>query len=130
MKHSLLTLWQLPQILIGKFLLLIYKKDIETTEELKDITYYFIKGFRGGISLGTIILVNARYIYGYNNTLKHEYGHTIQSKKLGWLYLLVIGIPSAIWAALYGPIIKREGNKYYTFYTEKWADKLGEVIRE
>lgn len=130
MKKFLLTLWQAPQILVGYIILLFVHSEVEVKENVKNITYYFTKGFRGGISLGTIIILNARYIYNYPNTLKHEYGHTRQSLYLGWLYLIVIGIPSIIWAAMYGTIIKREGNKYYTFYTEKWADKLGGVVRE
>lgn len=133
MKQFLLMLWQAPQVCVGYIILLFYKlfypDRIKDTDKLKDITYYFISGFRGGVSLGTIILLNQRYIYD-TTTLKHEYGHTIQSKYLGWLYLLIIGIPSAIWAWLYGPIVKPAKNKYYKFYTEKWADKLGKVIRE
>ena len=65
----------------------------------------------------------------YELTVRHEHGHQIQSKILGPLYLLVIGIPSLIWAWLYGPVIKYTRNGYYRFYTEKWADKLGEVKR-
>ena len=48
---------------------------------------------------------------------------------LGWLYLFVIGIPSLAWAILYGTIIKPSTNGYYKFYTEKWADRLGNVER-
>ena len=61
--------------------------------------------------------------------IMHEYGHTLQSKMLGPLYLIVIGLPSLIWAWLYGPVIPWSKNGYYVFYTEKWAEKLGEVKR-
>lgn len=58
----------------------------------------------------------------------HEYGHTIQSLMLGPLYLVVIGIPSLLWCSL--PCCKKkrknEHISYYSFYTEKWADRLGE----
>ena len=61
---------------------------------------------------------------------KHEYGHCRQSEYLGWLYLIVIGIPSLIWCLCYNAE-KRGGLKdYYKFYTEAWADKLGGVIRD
>lgn len=60
----------------------------------------------------------------------HEYGHTIQSLLLGPLFLPVIGIPSCLWANL--PGLKRYRKKhqisYYSFYTEKWANHLGERI--
>lgn len=59
-------------------------------------------------------------------TMVHEYGHTIQSLILGPLYLIVIGIPSSIWAATFN----NKDNKisYYSFYTEKWANHLGEKV--
>ena len=62
--------------------------------------------------------------------LIHEYGHTIQSLILGPLYLIVIGIPSTLWGFL--PFLnkkrKSEGISYFSFYTEKWANHLGEKI--
>ena len=81
---------------------------------------------RGGISLGKYIIVNQ---FARDNTVYHELGHCRQSMYLGWLYLIVIGIPSIVWAGLYGSIIKPTTNGYYKFYTEKWADKLGNVQR-
>ena len=80
----------------------------------------------GGISLGNTIIVYQED----ENVVKHEYGHQIQSMYLGPLYLIVIGLPSIIWAGLiYGHIVPRKPNGYYKFYTESWADKLGGVIR-
>ena len=76
---------------------------------------------RGGVSLGKYIIVNQ---WMPTKEIMHEYGHCRQSKYLGPLYLLVIGIPSLIWA-----IFGKRGDAYYTFYTEKWADKLGGVDR-
>lgn len=60
--------------------------------------------------------------------LIHEYGHTIQSLLLGPLYLVVIGVPSVLWCFLPWCKKKRENEQisYYSFYTEKWADRLGE----
>ena len=65
--------------------------------------------------------------------LVHEYGHTIQSALLGWLYLPVIVLPSVLWFSL--PALRRYRKKhrrsYYAFYTERWANRLGErVCRE
>lgn len=62
--------------------------------------------------------------------LVHEYGHTIQSLILGPLYLPVIGIPSVVWfnnPALAGKR-RRENLSYYAFYTERWANHLGELV--
>ena len=62
---------------------------------------------------------------------KHEaIGHGTQSRWLGPLYLIVIGLPSIIWAALYGTkMFPYTKNGYYKFYTERWADKLGNIER-
>lgn len=123
MKNVLLYLWQIPQNIIGLLFLLFIKG--EEKHKLGDIKYYFSWGFPGGITLGKYIIIGTTD----ENTVKHEYGHTIQSKYLGPLYLIVIGIPSLIWATLYGWVIKPTHNGYYRFYTEKWADKLGGVKR-
>lgn len=62
--------------------------------------------------------------------LVHEYGHTIQSLILGPLYLIVIGIPSTLWGFLpyYNKKRKDEGLSYFSFFTEKWANTLGEKV--
>ena len=64
------------------------------------------------------------------HTAEHEYGHSIQSAILGPLYLLVIGIPSLMWAAFGKRYRTKYGVSYYAFYTERWADKLGKVDRK
>ena len=44
-------------------------------------------------------------------------------------YLIIIGLPSLIWASIYGKLIPYTNNGYYKFYTEKRADRLGGVER-
>ena len=62
--------------------------------------------------------------------LVHEYGHTIQSMILGPLYLLLMGIPSTLWGFL--PCANRMRREkqvsYFAFFTEKWANTLGEWV--
>ena len=123
MRNTLLYIWQLPQNLIGLLLRIIYKGNDDNTN---GIIVRRSLNMRGGISLGKYIIVNQ---FARDNTIYHELGHCRQSMYLGWLYLLVIGIPSIVWAGLYGTIIKPTTNGYYKFYTEKWADKLGNVQR-
>lgn len=62
--------------------------------------------------------------------LVHEYGHTIQSLLLGPLYLLVIGIPSSYWGNSRRCIERRryEQLPYCAFFTERWANLLGEAV--
>ena len=82
----------------------------------------------GGVSLGMFIFVpgglgperEARL-------LAHEYGHTFQSALLGPLYLLVVGVPSYLWANL--PRNRRARAErhipYESRYPENWAEALG-----
>lgn len=64
----------------------------------------------------------------YKKTLVHEYGHTIQSLLLGPLYLIVIGIPSSVWAMAPYFVRMRIEKKisYFSLYTERWANRWGE----
>ena len=123
MKCLISYLWQLPQHLIALLLRLIYKgNDSEYNGCIVRRSVYL----RGGISLGKYIIVNQWF---KEIDIKHEYGHSVQSRYLGWLYLIVVGLPSLLWAIMYGRAIRLSYNGYYKFYTEKWADKLGGVNR-
>lgn len=66
----------------------------------------------------------------FDRTLVHEYGHTVQSIILGPLFLPIIALPSLLWCGLPAAIRYRKKNSvsYYSFYTEKWANYLGEKI--
>ena len=133
MRQVLMYLWQLPQHLLGLLLVWLYKPT--RLHKVGDVRFYFSHRMSGGISLGNYIIVNDGHYRKYfadswkRNTVKHEYGHSIQSLRLGWLYLFVIGLPSLIWALIYGVIIPKTHNGYYRFYTEKWADKLVNIKR-
>lgn len=115
-------LWQLPQNLLGLLFLLFIRG--EEKHYLNGIAFYYSKRFRGGISLGRYIILGDKL----EHSIKHEYGHCLQSKMLGPLYLIVVGLPSIIWAMLYGWLIQETKNGYYRFYTEKWANRLGGVV--
>lgn len=121
----LLYLWQLPQNLLGLLMLLFLKG--ETRHRLGGIRFYFLDTFPGGITLGEYIIVGTRQ----DITVRHEFGHVFQSRMLGPLYLIVIGLPSILHAWLSDRIgcCRRHQEGYYHFYTEKWADRLGGVER-
>ena len=120
---TLKYLWQLPQNIIGKIVLKITKAQPGCIYNGTEV-YTWSRG--GGISLGKYIFVPANANEDY---VKHEYGHSIQSKYLGWFYLLIIGLPSLLWAGLGKAYRKKHNVSYYSFYTEAWADKLGGVER-
>ena len=92
---------------------------------------YLVRSVDCGISLGTIIILSTIH---NETTLKHEYGHTKQSLIFGWLYLLVIGLPSISMNILSSILFKRGKPKfalnYYNRWPENWADKLGNVNRQ
>lgn len=117
---ALKYIWQLPQNLLGLIL-----KALFATDKVQEGVWHW--KLSGSISLGAYILLDR---FADNRTLMHEQGHQKQSLYLGWLYLIVIGLPSIIWAGLWGyiPSIRRRYS-YYSFYTELLADKLGNVTR-
>lgn len=123
-------IWELPQNLLGIVVKKIFKATPYTTYG-KTVVYSWKA--RGGLSLGEYIFVpfeNANpNAYGVQRYIAHEYGHTIQSKYLGWFYLLVIGLPSLIWCGCFNGYRAKHGISYYAFYTEKWADALVGIER-
>nr|DAG81700.1 MAG TPA: hypothetical protein [Caudoviricetes sp.] len=116
--------WTLPQQIIGFIGYLIFRKGLKHKQN--GVFIIEVPNKYGSISLGNFIFVS-----NANNetTIKHEYGHTRQSYMLGWFYLLVIGIPSIIWAGCFERYRKKHNISYYAFYTERWADRLGGVKR-
>ncbi|RUM94162.1 MAG: hypothetical protein DSZ28_04645 [Thiothrix sp.] len=83
----------------------------------------------GGISLGKYVFVARRGCSSQQRVrlIQHELGHARQSILLGPAYLLVIGIPSVIWATLRSAGFFKQ-RPYSWMYTEKWADRLAEGI--
>ena len=118
----LLWIWQAPQNVVGLVFRLIYGRP---NARFRGVPVVVSGRFPGGISLGRTIVVKRPFPDNFD-TLRHEYGHTRQSLYLGPFYLFIVGIPSLLWAWYWTPA---RGVSYYSFYTEKWADRLGGVIR-
>lgn len=115
-------MWQLPQNLCGVIYRGVIKKDI-ISQINSDSGYsvYLTKTNRGGVTLGEYIFVYQKYT-DLSRVVQHETGHVKQSRILGPLYLLVIGLPSIIHAGLHRFLCHNDN--YYHFFTEKWANKL------
>lgn len=116
-------IWQLPQNIIA----LIYLWYLTTHNMIPAIKTYkdrevYAKYSSGSIALGKYIFLSPT---ATESTLKHEYGHTMQSLILGPLYLIIIGIPSLLWAMYYNII--DPNISYYWFFTESSANKLGNI---
>ena len=124
-------IWGLPQNIFGlilySFCYIKSKKNPKASQgKINDSYYCSVPGNGSAISLGMFIIVFGIY-EDYTHLLKHEYGHSIQSKILGPLYFIIIGLPSIIWAGCFKGYRKTMHYSYYWFYTEKWANKLGGV---
>lgn len=89
----------------------------------RDAYVVHVQGHWGAISLSRFIFADDTYYQ--SNMIKHEYGHTIQSKLLLIFYIPLVGIPSLLWNHLFKRYRSRHKVSYYSFYTESWANRLG-----
>ena len=125
-RNLILFIWQLPQHIVAIIYfgyLVMMCKDLGVDSRYKQATVIPCI-MRGAVTLGNYVFVGLNS--EYRKTVKHELGHTIQSKILGPLYLIVIGIPSITYCGLRRLFPSLRKKNYYNFYTEKWANYLSE----
>lgn len=125
-RNLILFIWQLPQHIVALIYfvyLVMMCKDLGVDSRYKQATVIPCV-MRGAVTLGNYVFVGLNS--EYRKTVKHELGHTIQSKILGPLYLIVIGIPSITYCGLRRLFPSLRKKNYYDFYTEKWANYLSE----
>jgi hypothetical protein len=131
--------WELPQTLLGLIIFLLTKKASEKVHVDTFLTTTY--GF--GISLGAFIFAPDEVIYTTfryqdpaleaRRSILHEYGHSIQSKILGPLYLIIVGLPSltmnlmSTYSLKYGS--KKFYKNYYKRFPESWADSISKITR-
>lgn len=134
MLKILLWIWQIPQHILAGILYVFFKltKKVISTDKDKDNVFVTINAPGIGVSLGRYIFLNKAYD---DTTRKHEKGHTKQSIFLGPLYLIIVGIPSAVFNNLWDRLFHKKWSNadrikwYYNRFPESWADKLGGVTR-
>lgn len=122
-KFHLLLFWQLPQMLVALIMIpFLGKLELVASRHFN----FCFKGekMKGGISLGMLCFVSESLSHDKESVAHELDGHTMDSKILGPFYLLLIGIPSILWAWLYDPT----KHCYYDFYTERWANKHAKLI--
>lgn len=125
-RNLILFIWQLPQHILAILYigyLVMMCKDLGVDSRYKQAIVIPCV-MRGAVTLGNYVFVGLNS--EYRKTVKHELGHTIQSKILGPLYLIVIGIPSITYCGLRRIFPSLRKKNYYDFYTEKWANNLSE----
>lgn len=126
----LLFIHQLPQNIIA-LLLFFYVSLVDPKVLVTSENIVVTDSIPAGVSLGNFIFVKTNYSI---DTIKHEKGHQKQSLRLGWLYLLVVGLPSItrnIWDRLFHNnwSYKKRINWYYSHFPELQADRFGGVER-
>ena len=125
-RNLILFIWQLPQHIIALIYfgyLVMMCKDLGVDSRYKQATVIPCI-MRGAVTLGNYVFVGLNS--EYRKTVKHELGHTIQSKILGPLYLIVIGIPSITYCGLRRIFPSLRKKNYYDFFSEKSANYLSE----
>jgi hypothetical protein len=133
--RAFLFVWELPQNLLG-IGALAYDRAIGFVVQIKfERERLMIETRRRAISLGLFVFWTRQsnhWIELDERTKNHEWGHSVQSRMLGPLYLLVVGIPSTlrvIYLMAYRKIKGRRWNGYFDGFPENWADRLGGVQR-
>lgn len=116
-------LWQLPQWIAGRFYLYFQYRNVWNILKYNNTVFYVVEGQRGCVSFCKDYVFLSKQAQHSDYIIMHEYGHTIQSSYLGWLYLIVIGLPSLLWAFLHDHFLRKI--HYYSFPTESWANRLG-----
>ena len=137
LKDWWLMIWTLPQSILGLItVIIIGAKPCKRWINGVGYDYYVANRFNSswsGVSLGEFIIF-AEDHYADDNSVKHEYGHHIQSNYLGLFYLIVVGLPSVI-GNIWDRIAHQNWTEiqritwYYSRFPEKWADQLGGVKR-
>lgn len=118
-----LFIWQLPQCIVALLMMPFLGK--LTLVSYDNYCFAFkATNMLGAISLGCFVFLSASSSKSLPTIAHEQAGHVKQSHYLGWLYLIVIGLPSIIWAGIHEYLGYKN---YYIFYTEKWANKLAKL---
>lgn len=131
---ALLLIWELPQNILGMLLYVGCQfSRYFTIEEKEGSIDIYSDIIWGNVSLGHFQFFKFKFFHNNATYVRalyaHSYGHRKQSRALGTLYLPIIFIPSLVWDFLHSHLRILWSKDYYSFYTEKWADKIGGVKR-
>ncbi len=123
--------WELPQTILGD----LYSGVRNGIGEVTDVSYYggatlvnqknSKKGFQSGLTLGSFInSVNLEADPYKSEIFRHEYGHTLQSRMVGLLYLPFVAAPSFVGAFLdYNVGINNHDEEWYEVNANRMAKR-------
>lgn len=115
----ILNLWEIIQNLLGW--LEVKFNNPTFAHSFGDTKIYYMT-YDDSHCIGKYIFINKES--DEHTIIRHEYGHRIQSRMLGPLYMLVIYIPSYLHFVFWMLYHEYDWTEYYDFYTERWADRL------
>jgi hypothetical protein len=128
----MLFAWELPQNILGMARVALDMARGRVKRVCFERERFMVELSEGAaVSLGLFVLWTSGdnpYVPVGAENAAHEYGHSIQSRWLGPLYLLVIGVPSTMrvmYAVAHRLIYGRRWGGYYDGFPEAGADKLG-----
>lgn len=133
--HSLdnlaLWTWELPQTLLGVSLLVVQKARGRVHQiELMPDGRRLVQTEGIGISLGGYVYWSRHDLFGTPFQVPliraHELGHTVQSRRLGWLYLPTVGIASSS-RALYSMLHHKRHGRPWPHYFDAWPERAADV---
>jgi hypothetical protein len=114
-------IWQLPQSIVGLIMLIFFKifGGAQLISYKKLCFAYKAKNMSGGISLGNFAFLSEHLAKDEPSIAHEQLGHTVQSKILGPLYLLIVGLPSLLHASVHDYRL----SCYYDYWCEHWANE-------
>lgn len=129
--------WELPQTLLGLLLWAALRAGGRVRGvELRPDGRRMVESVGLGISLGGYVFWSRTDAFGRPFDVgllrAHELGHTVQSRRLGPLYLPTVGIVSssrAMYALLYQRRTGKPWAPYYDAWPEDAADRHGGIVR-
>lgn len=127
--------WELPQTAIGAALFAAHVLRRAARAVSVERGAVFVEIDVGAVSLGRFVFHSSEdsaYVPVGRENKDHEYGHALQSRRLGPLYLPVVGLPSVLrvaYAIGYRHLHGERWPRYYDGFPERQADELGGVDR-
>jgi hypothetical protein len=133
-RQAALFVWELPQNVLGAIDLVacFALRRVERVRWERERVFVKVRG-AGAVSLGLFVFWSdddTPYVRITNANKEHEYGHSLQSRMLGPLYLPLVGVPSSCrvgYAVAYRAVTGRRWDGYFRGYPEDWADRLANV---
>jgi hypothetical protein len=131
-----LLVWESPQNALGAIVFALHaaRHEVRSVRYERERLMIEIGSF-GAVSLGLFVFYTERdnpYVPVGRENRDHEYGHSIQSRLLGPLYLSTVGVASelrVVYAFAHRHLRGRRWAGYYDGFPERWADRLGGVDR-